>query len=479
MASQTIKFKRGLKTNLPSSANIGEPLYATDTKEIFIGNGDGQALTSLSAGAKVGPSGTLDYLSSSYFEQDNTNHIRILQNTLLTGVDVDKLDGLHGADYTKYTDIANFDILGFAVDGETNLTLTGTEKDTVNLVPVSSTFSYYFGGKLVTITGTKSVTLTDAGGGTHLNGIWYIYINDNTGTLRVSQTAWDIETTVPVAIVIWCQSNASGARSLIGDERHTCKMPARVHRNLHLTRGTQKISGGAITGYTVNTSTDAAITYGIDAAVIADEDLFLSLAALTDGNGTGANYTYFYHISTGVWGWKQGQNFPFGVSGVNARLQYDNPSTGLTEPANNRYINSYLFLTNFQGEARFSHIFSQQEYTSSTASLAETLANLNLTGLPFTEFVSAYQINWHVNNYGTTGKARIEAVTPITVSTIQLTSTLTSNDHQSLFNRTATGAHSGLSVSLDTTNFNKRLDATIVDVQKLADAVNNLKLRTY
>ncbi|NRS17003.1 carbohydrate-binding protein [Brevibacillus sp. HB1.4B] len=36
-----IKFKRGLKNNLPSAAAAGEPLFTTDTKELFIGTGDG------------------------------------------------------------------------------------------------------------------------------------------------------------------------------------------------------------------------------------------------------------------------------------------------------------------------------------------------------------------------------------------------------------------------------------------------------
>jgi hypothetical protein len=39
--AQTILLKRGLKTDLPMSAAIGEPLFATDTREIFIGTGTG------------------------------------------------------------------------------------------------------------------------------------------------------------------------------------------------------------------------------------------------------------------------------------------------------------------------------------------------------------------------------------------------------------------------------------------------------
>lgn len=42
--SQKIKIRRGLKADLPSSADIGEFLYVTDTKEIFLGDGTGNPL---------------------------------------------------------------------------------------------------------------------------------------------------------------------------------------------------------------------------------------------------------------------------------------------------------------------------------------------------------------------------------------------------------------------------------------------------
>lgn len=35
-----IKFKRGLKENLPTDALAGEPLFTTDTHELFMGTGD-------------------------------------------------------------------------------------------------------------------------------------------------------------------------------------------------------------------------------------------------------------------------------------------------------------------------------------------------------------------------------------------------------------------------------------------------------
>ncbi len=36
-----IQFKRGLKQNLPNSADVGMPLWCTDTKELYIGTGTG------------------------------------------------------------------------------------------------------------------------------------------------------------------------------------------------------------------------------------------------------------------------------------------------------------------------------------------------------------------------------------------------------------------------------------------------------
>lgn len=92
--SQLIKFRRGLKADLPSVAELGEPLFATDTAELWIGTGSGVVLvTGEDRHVKVGSGGTPDYLSADYFEQDGTNHIRILQSTKLTGVNADTVDG--------------------------------------------------------------------------------------------------------------------------------------------------------------------------------------------------------------------------------------------------------------------------------------------------------------------------------------------------------------------------------------------------
>ena len=49
----TIQLKRGLSSNLPQSAAIAEILYTTDTKRVYIGNGNGQELTEILSYAEL------------------------------------------------------------------------------------------------------------------------------------------------------------------------------------------------------------------------------------------------------------------------------------------------------------------------------------------------------------------------------------------------------------------------------------------
>jgi hypothetical protein len=103
--AQMIQFKRGVQASIPASAEVGEPLFCTDSNKLYIGTGTGVALvTGEDRFVKVGEAGTPDYLNSNYFEQDETNHIRIKQTELLTGVNADKVDGKNVSDAEVSTD---------------------------------------------------------------------------------------------------------------------------------------------------------------------------------------------------------------------------------------------------------------------------------------------------------------------------------------------------------------------------------------
>jgi hypothetical protein len=57
--SASIRIKRGLFANLPADATLGELLGTTDTKQIFMGNGTGNALIELCPTGSGGGSGTV------------------------------------------------------------------------------------------------------------------------------------------------------------------------------------------------------------------------------------------------------------------------------------------------------------------------------------------------------------------------------------------------------------------------------------
>lgn len=64
---------------------------------------------------KVGAAGVADYLNEDYFERDVSNHIRIKQNTLLTGVDADKVDGIHGSAFLRNPATGALDMGGYYI----------------------------------------------------------------------------------------------------------------------------------------------------------------------------------------------------------------------------------------------------------------------------------------------------------------------------------------------------------------------------
>lgn len=51
-----LRFKRGLRSKLPSSAEVGVPLFTTDTGELFVGMGPGVPLVKIgTSSGTVGP----------------------------------------------------------------------------------------------------------------------------------------------------------------------------------------------------------------------------------------------------------------------------------------------------------------------------------------------------------------------------------------------------------------------------------------
>jgi len=192
----------------------------------------------------------------------------------------------------------------------------------------------------------------------------------------------------------------------MADERHTCLFDRRSHRYLHTTRGAQLVTNGGVSGYTVDGSTDAENTFAVGSSVIADEDIFNTLSALSDPNGITTSYTVFY-LDTGDWVW-EASAMPYRYTAA-GYIQYDSAGA-MTQGNNNKYYNTYLLYSHYNGAARFSIIHGKSEFSSLAAAQAEATSSLNLSAFLAAEAVLMYRFTWHTSSsYTTKGKANLAA----------------------------------------------------------------------
>ena len=126
---------------------------------------------------------------------------------------------------------------------------------TFTITPTGASFSYWIQGIEYVHTTAQSVAITDT------EGVWYIYFDGD--TLTASQIIWDIADAdaAPVSIVYWDATNNKIFSP--GEERHGFVDPF-LHELHHYTEGTKHRSGLDISGYTLNSDTDADVTFGPD-----------------------------------------------------------------------------------------------------------------------------------------------------------------------------------------------------------------------
>ena len=271
----------------------------------------------------------------------------------------------------------------------------------------AGSWKYMRAGIEYTVSGSKSIRILPSGAPVD-GSTYFITINGNDGTLTVGTSVWDLDVAyLPVAIVHW--KSTLTPKYLLEDERHTCAFDRKNHKYLHETRGTQYITGGNLTGFTPDSNTDAANTFQINQAVIADEDLYQTLAQVNDGQGLVAtNYTIMKRITASTWEWVY-SDMPFSYTAA-GYINWDNGGT-LTQGTGGtggsvRYYNTYLLFTNGQADSRFIIIPGQNQFTSTTAAYAETFASFTLTGLPILEWVAMYQMTWMTGASGLTNKGK-------------------------------------------------------------------------
>lgn len=132
---------------------------------------------------------------------------------------------------------------------------------TFSITPVGGSFEIYNQSEEFIKESVESKVIPD------IVGLWLIYYN-SVGVLQATQNEVISRIQTPVVYIHW-----DGTNGLLSEERHLLQMPPDTHIYLHDTLGTVWEAGLAIADFTLDTDTDAAVTFGLTDGEIHDEDL--------------------------------------------------------------------------------------------------------------------------------------------------------------------------------------------------------------
>lgn len=224
------------------------------------------------------------------------------------------------------------------------------------------------------------------------SGLSYIYY-DNTGTLSVKPTYFDLKTEAPVSYVYRHNNKAI----VFAEERHGLTMDWATHEYLHNTRGAAYSNGFAITNYdtTGDGTSDTDITIGLTGGTFFDEDLKITIAHGAGGyftqplNGI-AQIPVFYRSNTG-WAADAATAFPLKST---TTMLYNTIIAGNWTTAtvnSNSYGVMFIVATN-NLLAPVIAIMGQAQYSEQAAADASFYSALDLNGFPIYEFRPLYKL---------------------------------------------------------------------------------------
>lgn len=297
------------------------------------------------------------------------------------------------------------------------LTTTTLLFNGVDTITLSCTGAYYYrsGLKYAITTKTKQVASPMVDG-----TLYFIFIDATDGTLSSSTSSWTLnDTKVPVATLFW--NSTLTPKFLLSDERHSCGIDRAWHREHHFSEGTEFAGGSTVFGTTLNNTADSSKTFGVSSGTIVDEDMFITVSALPKPNGTTLSYYNLYRTSPTNYVWAA-SDMPFKYSGAAAPygyIEYDNGSGVSTASANNRFVNTYLFLCNvispsgepIQGtstaDLRYLVVQGRGSYTTAALAYGESFSTFDITGFPTAEGLSIYQFTWDTSGVANSVKGRV------------------------------------------------------------------------
>ena len=425
----------GVSANTVSANTINSRVIqsgGTDLYNIFLTANDGNDITRVQPGLNTYTAGTTNNPSVN-ISAATLNNLTVSGTSSLATVSATTLFSASTNLTAIFAPISlsqfpiDINRYGFLNHTETGISFDGT--DTFTLSGVS--WSYYRAGVKYTISGNKTIQVANP---MSSNTMYFIYIDSGVGTLVSSTSFWTLnDTLVLVATIFW--NAALTPKYILSDERHQCLIDRATHRMEHFTHGTEYISGGIVSGYTLNSTTVTNKTFLITSALIADEDIFHTLNLLSDGDGSTPNYYNVFRTGTTSYAWTY-NDMPFKyVSGATyGYIEYDNGSGVSTASTNNRFVNTYVVCTNAKENyetttdastagLRFIMLQGRGSYNTAALAYAEAFSSFSLVGFPFNEAVGIYQITWDTSGNANTIKGRcvinrVQRITANIVSTV-------------------------------------------------------------
>lgn len=264
---------------------------------------------------------------------------------------------------------------GFATRGTSTITFTDGTR-TLSIQPTATDFEYWFEGEKFTTTG-DTVVITD------VDGVHYVYYDGDTLTSTANPTAGQADTIIRtktlVSVVYWNTTDLNEG-IYVGDERHGMSMSPDTHAYLHYINGLAYLSGLALNTIAAdeNGNLDAHAQFGVDAGAVSDEDLYVSISAVTSTTGL----PIYYMLGSGP-RWYRYTNAGFSVrtsDGTSAtRLAYNQFTGGawqLTEVPSGDFVLCHVFATTEKDNPMIA-IMGQETYSTIVAARAGADAEIN------------------------------------------------------------------------------------------------------
>ncbi len=292
------------------------------------------------------------------------------------------------------TELKVHQLTGFEDASSVALSTDSGNPPTITLT-FTGTAYWWSDGVRYSDSGTDALQMADS------SGVYWIYYDGATLSAQVNPSDAELEAIITdkASVCIVYFNATTNASYVVANELHGVEMSGETHRWLHENIGSRYHGGLTISGYTLDTATNAALTFEVTDGSFYDEDLLVAISDGTAANqyeqqlsGGDASIPVLYRNAGGEWTEQAASTLPYIVSGTTLRYMDADNSYTQTSLGNNQYMNMFLVATNdwqypikmIQGTDEYSQI----DYVQGAAAAER----VDWGTLPSAEWILLYQI---------------------------------------------------------------------------------------